>query len=143
MIDYDIQDNSDQVIQDILKVERRAGNLSAPLRAWGDYWKGETKRQFDRGVDPDGRRWQPLAPSTILQKMRKGYPLTPLVASGRMSNAAYVRGRGESVEVGIADALVEVHQRGTDKIPPREIVGFGSNRLERLTELIDRHITGG
>jgi len=44
-----------------------------------------------------GRPWVPLSPKTIRQKQRKGFPLEPLVRTGRLRASLTEEGSGEMI----------------------------------------------
>ncbi|MCS7187448.1 MAG: phage virion morphogenesis protein [Armatimonadota bacterium] len=44
-----------------------------------------------------GRKWAPLSPKTIKQKQRKGYPLKPLIRTGRLMASLTQAGHSDMV----------------------------------------------
>lgn len=78
----------------------------------------ELLSQFDRGVDPYGAPWKPLAKSTVI---RKGHS-TILVDTHRMEleTMALPRG-GAGVEL-VSTEVAGFHQFGTKNMPARPVL---------------------
>lgn len=81
--------------------------------------------QFNRGVDPYGKAWKPLAPSTIA----KGRHPPPLDATGKMRRGLRVRPRqGGGVEIVFTTRakIASYHQTGTRRMPARPVLPRGA-----------------
>lgn len=66
------------------ELESTIKDLSEPLSKFGEYVEDQTEQQFEREVDPDGIPWAALAPSTLAEKRRLGYPDSILTRTGKM-----------------------------------------------------------
>jgi hypothetical protein len=81
--------------------------------------------------------WAPLADSTEDQKARMGYPAdSPLLASGEMQASYTNEVQGLEGVVGTPDPKALYHEIGTDRMPPRPVLGpallHNRERIERL-----------
>jgi hypothetical protein len=72
----------------------------------------EIQRCFDRGVDPYGRPWAPLAPAT-LRKGRTPPPLTDTWKGRASVEVKPMRGAGVAITVGTP--YMKYHQSGASK----------------------------
>jgi phage gpG-like protein len=72
--------------------------------------------------------WRPLAPDTLAEKLRLGYPADTLVRSGDLRKSLTMRPLGveqlrpHDVEAGTDISYAGFHQRGTKKMPQRKLV---------------------
>jgi phage virion morphogenesis protein len=96
----------------------------------------ETEQQFATETDPDGVRWAALAPSTLAQKQRKGYPASILTATGKMRRSVVAIADARSVLIGVDVPYAIFHQQGTRKMPQRRILGMNDKREQKLRNLI-------
>ncbi|NEP15199.1 MAG: hypothetical protein F6K14_34530 [Symploca sp. SIO2C1] len=96
----------------------------------------ETERQFATETDPDGVRWAALAPSTLAQKRRLGYPDNILTRTGKMRNSVVAIADARSVLIGVDVPYAIFHQQGTRKMPQRRILGMNDKREQKLRKLI-------
>mgnify|MGYP001077961367 CR=1 FL=1 len=81
--------------------------------------------------------WAPLADSTEDQKARMGYPAdSPLLASGEMQESYAHEVAGLEAVIGTADPKALYHEIGTERMPPRPVLGpallHNRERIERL-----------
>ncbi|HEY1504108.1 MAG TPA: hypothetical protein VGF92_07400 [Stellaceae bacterium] len=69
--------------------------------------------------------WPALADSTIAEKTRLGYapPDNPLLRSGELRDTISFYTDGFSVIVGSRDPVARWQELGTDRIPPRPLIG--------------------
>lgn len=117
---------------------RLGGKLSNPtvfLQSTGDYLLKRTEQGFRSETDPYGKKWAPLSPATIAEKERLGYPRKILTRKGdmRQSPTATIQGKSVKITIGFPG---EFHQRGTVKMPKRQILPEG-----RLSKTDERNIT--
>ena len=84
----------------------------------------EMRRNFDKGVDPYGRKWKRLAKSTI-EKGRHPPPLTDTGAGRASIMVQPARGSGIRITVGLLYMIY--HQFGG----PSHLRGKGRNAVER------------
>lgn len=106
---------------------------------------------FSREASGDGV-WPPLAPSTIADRLRRGFGPGPiLVRSGRYrrswmggpaSMMTYVqREDGFRLRVGSASELAPWHEFGTDTIPARTVATFDDRQLDSLATTVEQMLT--
>ncbi|MEW6416167.1 MAG: phage virion morphogenesis protein [Pseudomonadota bacterium] len=65
LIQIDVDDR--EVLDVLAKLARRAGDLSPALRQIGEDLADSTQRRFATGTAPDGSRWAPNSPTTLLR----------------------------------------------------------------------------
>jgi phage gpG-like protein len=107
-------------------------NLEPAFRDFGNYLKKETDTQFQKEIDPNGKPWEPLKPSTIARK-RTPYKLRETFF---MYNSIYFKSSGTTFEFGIKDPKYQFHHFGTSKMPARVIVGVPQDRRKKLNGFI-------
>ncbi|NES17878.1 MAG: hypothetical protein F6K41_02900 [Symploca sp. SIO3E6] len=118
------------------RYKSRVRNLENPLRGWGNWMEQETERQFVTETDPDGVRWAALAPSTLAQKRRLGYPDSILTRTGKMRRSVNSVADARGVLIGVDVPYAIFHQQGTRKMPQRRILGMNDKRRGKLVKLI-------
>ncbi|MEH2135435.1 phage virion morphogenesis protein [Nostoc sp.] len=117
---------------------RLGGKLSNPtefLENTGGYLLKRAEQSFRTETDPYGKKWVSLSPATIAQKERLGYPLKILTRTGSMRSSPRAIVQGKAVKIVVAFPS-EFHQRGTRKMPQRQILPEG-----RLPKTDERNIT--
>jgi hypothetical protein len=68
--------------------------------------------------------WAPLADSTEDEKARLGYPTdAPLLRDGDLQDSFKHEQSGDEGIVGSTDPVMVYHESGTDRMPPRPVVG--------------------
>jgi len=111
-----------------------------------------TQQRFDKGEDPDGRRWKPLAASTIAIKRRLGYGQKGILKRTERLRRAIrlIRGgsgtvytnTGAGVRIGVQDTKVAGYARaqnqGEGKIPARRFLGVGRLDVKAVDSLLRR-----
>ncbi|QZE10807.1 hypothetical protein SEA_CHISANAKITSUNE_38 [Gordonia phage ChisanaKitsune] len=132
-----------------LEVYRR--RIANPKRAWdavGRHMAYEVNKQFaTRGANFNSR-WAPLAPETVKDKRRGGWPMQPLVRTGRMkSEFAYPRivmnSRGSIASYGTSDAIAGYQHHGTRDIPARPILKVTPKLRKDVRRIMARYLTEG
>lgn len=97
------------------------------LNAAAGLIKKDARAQIGHYQDAVGQypEWAPLAESTEDQKARMGYePDAPLLAEGDLKKSFRSTLEGEdTVIVGSTDPVMEFHEFGTVKMPPRPVLG--------------------
>jgi hypothetical protein len=94
------------------------------------------------GADPFPA-WAELAPSTIDEKTRLGYapPDNPLLRRGELRDSIGHEVGGtytaERVTLGSTSPIMPYHEHGTDKMPPRPVIGaaMAQEMPENMTDL--------
>ncbi len=89
--------------------------------------------------------WQPLADSTEAQKAQKGYPAdAPLLATGDLQKSIGHQVDGNTAIIGSTDPVMVFHEFGTEKMPPRPVLGPALFRnKEAIVELIGEGVVEG
>lgn len=83
-VEVRVTSGASRQIRQLRAMQRRAHD---PLPAWrkvGRYMAREIAKQFRTRGARFSTPWRPLAPSTIAEKRRLGYPRTPLVRTGAL-----------------------------------------------------------
>jgi phage gpG-like protein len=95
-----------------------------------------------------GGGWAPLAPSTIADRVRKGYGAGPILyRTGALANSLSGDNSGAikevtpaSVTVGTAVPYAGYHQTGTKKMPMRRIIGLSWARRSLIVRRLADYI---
>lgn len=113
--------------------------LSTPaglLENVGEHLLNTNQERHDRGVDPDGRPWKELAPSTLAAGARKGGPLNK---TGRMLRSLHYQVQGDVLKLGFDDGdgfKAKFHQDGSKphEIRPKvaKALHFGGRFVRRV-----------
>ena len=131
-------------------------NLAVPpmVTEIGELLLKRTLKRFDDEVDPDGRRWTPLAHETLMRRRRnpsaRGTKI--LNATGKMRasikrllgdpHGAFAVATGAGFRIGVADPLqadkARVHQNGTPRVPQRRFLGIGKTDITAVDGLLRR-----
>lgn len=119
----------------------RVRNLDPPLRGFGNYLGRKTEQQFVQQEDPDGRPWADLAPSTLAQKRRQGYPDDILTRTGKMRRSFKAIASSRSLTITMSFPA-QFHQSGTRKMPQRRILGLNPERRDELRKLVRVYVGG-
>lgn len=83
--------------------------------------EGLIAEEFDRGADPYGNAWEPLAESTIA----RGRTNPPLTDTGDMRGSVQVTVYGTDIVASVDDPF-PYHQAGTANMPARPILPTGA-----------------
>lgn len=148
--------DSQLVLARLAEIRLRIDDLSPAMRAIGEILTESTKQRFSDSTAPDGSRWKPNAPATVLGTLarisgayskktgrltKKGAAVAsnkkPLVATGILQDTIsynLING-GDGVEVGTNrfagewDGGAAVHQFGSQdgKIPARPFIGISTD----------------
>ena len=89
--------------------------------------------------------WAPLAASTEAEKARMGFPLdAPLLRTGEMRDSIQHETNGFEAIVGSTDDKMVYHEFGTDKIPPRPVIGPAAfSNQEKIQEILGTAVVSG
>jgi len=130
-----IRIKAEKVLADLNRLSEGLDNLQEPLDEAGLYMERETRLNFARQSDPDGKPWAALKPSTLRQKrgsaiLRESSALAGSIAK-EPASASSVRVRSEGVRYGI------FHATGTSKMVSRPFIGIAARHkppIERIFE---------
>jgi hypothetical protein len=134
----------EQARRRLLEMKLRADNL---IPAWDellDWWARENRKHFTGRGQRWRTPWAPLAPATIAEKVRLGYPTDPLVRTGRMRSHLVSRPLGferlsqTSVIAGTRLERAVFHQRGTKRMPRRQLVNAAQVTKEQAATSVVR-----
>lgn len=96
--------------------QRKLANLKPVLTVTAEKLKSLTDESFIQSKAPDGTAWAPLAPSTVKQKLRKGYSPKPLIRRGArgLMGAPHATAGKQSIKVGVSPTAPHgrYHQEG-------------------------------
>lgn len=118
----------DDVRRRLQGMRERSQNLIPAWQAFVTWWARENRAHWRDEGTRWGRQWAPLAPYTLAEKARKGYPLDTLVRTGALRRDMTVRPLGfetfsqQSLSAGTRLRYARFHQRGTRNMPARPIV---------------------
>lgn len=95
--------------------------------------------QYQDAIGPYPK-WEDLADSTEEEKARLGYPLeAPLLRTGGMQKSIGATTEGTEAAVGTNDPIMVYHEFGTEKMPPRPVLGPAAmHSKERVTKFIGK-----
>lgn len=101
-----------------------------------------------------GKAWKPLAPRTLAEKARAGWPRAPLVRTGRLKFS--LSGRPMAIEIYRpktatfgTDLDVAVwqdkgtHRHGRRHIPPRKLIGLTEEDRREIVRIVRKHVMKG
>lgn len=125
-------------------------DLSEDLVALAEKAKEQTLARFETEIDPDGNRWAPLAPSTVLLKDFRGDPGVLRETDAMMNSLHIEPPEPYMVEMGYGDEIpyAAIHefggsprQQGRRKtkqfsIPARATLGVSEEDLAELHALL-------
>lgn len=100
------------------------------------------------GTDAQGRRFAPLASSTLKRRKGSGPPLAPRreasrVVTGYSVNVQAGPGRLTFAASWPGQPWMEYHARGGGRLPRRDSYGFRQQELEKVKDLLRQHIMKG
>lgn len=134
----------------IAEMKWRADNLIPAWDALLDWWAAENRKHFATRGQRWRTPWPPLADSTITEKLRLGYPIDPLVRTGRMRSQLVGRPLGferltqTSMAAGTRLERAVFHQRGTRRMPRRQLVNATQvTREQAATSAVRSWIVSG
>ena len=135
MITFDLNDQGKATLRELATFLERLGNIPPPAsrKAVADTIRQGYMENF-RSESAGGVPWAPLAPSTIKDRIRRGYPgpRPKLVRTGDYRRS-WTQPGGDHVEewhqgagwwnvvVGSTDYRVPLHERGTGRMPARPV----------------------
>jgi hypothetical protein len=109
-------------------MRERTENVSPAWDALLTWWAARNVTNFRNKGLRWKNPWKPLAPSTLAEKLRLGYPPDILVRTGMMRRSLTERPLGierirpHEVEAGTAARPAAYHQSGTRRMPARKLI---------------------
>jgi hypothetical protein len=115
--------------------------LDEPVRRSLEELRDEVRAAFDSGGAAVGADWPPLAQRTLRDKLRHGFPLEPLVRTGRLRDGWAVRMEGAGR--GVLESLVpyaRMHEEGLGRVPQRRFLPDPEETLAVVGDAIEGHV---
>ena len=120
----------------IMEAARREITLPADImRSVGDTLVRRNQERHDKGLAPDGTKWQELSPRTLAQGKRRGGPLNK---TGDMLQSFHRQLHGNTLVLGFDGArdakLAGFHHFGTKPKPPKHarVLAFANIVAQRV-----------
>lgn len=158
--------NHQTIIGRLDEIVRRVGDARPIYQAIGEILAESTKQRFTDSTGPDGQRWAPNAPATILARLaevsgaytkagrlsKKGAAAVmskkPLVDTGILQDTISWQAGDDHVEVGTNrfagewDGGAAVHHFGSKdgSIPARPFLGVSDEDGAAILEILDEFI---
>ena len=136
--------------KDLNGMVERSKDLSPAFEAIARYLQGVVMRNFKAEGRPV--KWAPLAPSTIADRMRKGYGSGPILqrSGGLMKSLTTPGAPGFSLRVGPRSVAYtsnifyfRFHQVGTSKMPARPMLVFQKQDHTQVSRILNTYILTG
>jgi phage virion morphogenesis protein len=134
-------------------LEDRLTDLTPAMNAVGEYMLAKTRDRFDDEVDPDGRRWQVLAPRTVESKQRRktkpGKRARVRAGASNILKESFLlrdtiayQADSTSVRVGTPQEYGVFHQSDEprSKIPQRKFLGVDAEDLAEINEIVSDYL---
>lgn len=136
-------------VKDLNGIIERSRNMQPAMLAIGQYLMGSTLRNFRAQGRP---RWQPLTAATIADRIRQGFGPGPILQRrGTLmksltqpgARGSVLRAGPRSLKYGSNLFYFEFHQKGTGKIPKREMVVLQRQDKSQISRIINTYIRTG
>jgi len=121
---------------------RKFRNLQPPFRGVAYFMRDDLIQRSIQEVDPDGKKWAALAPSTLRYKRLRGYPDRILTATGKMWTTIRIIYTDKFAELRVVISYAQYHQEGTSKMPQRKLIGLNQKILGYAVKVIRGYIRG-
>ncbi len=140
----------DDYVKDLEGIVARSTDLSPAFTAVARYLMGSVARNFAAEGRP--KSWAALAPITIADRQRKGYPAGPiLVRSGRLKDSLTKPGAPgqvlrigpRSIRYGSSVKYYRYHQYGTRNMPARKMMLLQRQDGSQISRIINTYIRTG
>lgn len=136
MLDCEIKIEAKYFKSFMQELKVKVSNMSPPFQQYGQFIKGETDKQFASETDPEGRKWQPLKPATLLRK-RTSFILRETF---EMSKSFFTEVTPKSLTYGLRDPKYRFHHFGTSKMVARVVIGDTQARRRELNKIIVQYL---
>jgi hypothetical protein len=135
-VDVDVTIDASSFKSFMKELKVTVSDMSPPFREYGQYLRKETEQQFIKEVDPDGKPWAPLKPSTLLRK-KTAFKLRETY---EMSKSFFVEVDKKSFSYGLKDPKYVHHHYGTRKMVARPVIGDNNERRGILNKMIVKYL---
>lgn len=114
-----------------------------------------TKKRFDKQLDPNERKWEPLSPNTLVRRRSGGnlrrkalhetLRLKQSIAIVKKSSLFSVTGASARIGVNdpVAAAYGRFHQTGEGDLVQRRFLGIGKSDIKAVDLLLEKAIIRG
>lgn len=129
---FDIEFQADHLIDALERARREIATPEVMLGSVGESLIRVNQERHDKGLDPEGKAWEPLAESTLASGKRKGGPLNK---TGRMLANFHYQVQADNLRLGFdqGDGFPAIfHQDGSRAhviTRSNMVEGFGAIRL--------------
>ncbi|MCY4059292.1 MAG: phage virion morphogenesis protein [Gammaproteobacteria bacterium] len=144
-IEYDDRD-----VQDALnRLQARVDDLDPVMREIAGHLKDSVDEAFASQATPDGSAWKPLAESTIVDRLRRGYRAGPILErSGDLAGRLLAVWDAESAVVGSGQTFggnvlaAAVHHFGTrdGRVPARPFFAVSDEARSAIIDSLLDHL---
>jgi phage virion morphogenesis protein len=113
------------------ELSAKARNPSGGLKVIGEALLKAQRRRFETGTDPDGKKWAPLKPLTVLLRGARG-PI--LRRSGALMKSSAYQVSGKTLRVGVNTIYAAAQQFGATIVPKKGkmlAIPMGGARISR------------
>ena len=117
MIDITVDDR--ELLATLERLRRRLADLTPAMRGIATELEARIEARFERQVDPSGRPWAPLRPSTLERKKRKG---AILYDTGDLQGSLTSAAERDFAQVGFGVPYAAYHEFGTRRMPRRGLL---------------------
>jgi phage virion morphogenesis protein len=145
----------DSEIRELLsQVLARMDDVTPAMKEIGEIVLESVQRNFEEKRSPEGSRWQPLAPSTVKEKLARGRsPTDILIDRGILMGSIHRQADAHGVTIGTNVVYAAVHQFGaafttlkgrrTVRIPARPYLGVRDTDWPEIRAALARFIVEG
>lgn len=118
----------------------KISDIKKPIREYVTWLERETREQFAKESDPEGKRWADLKPSTWLRKKTRAIGRES--SQGVNSVFSKVSGGKNYIEgiVGVGAEYLYFFHKGTRFMEPRPILGMTQERERKGEAILEKHI---
>ena len=135
----------------VKRVSGAVGDMTAPMKAFGQYMITETDKRFTREEDPQGKKWKPLSQAYKLAKEQSKGGIDKILQRGKFLLTSIKPDPGKTgISIGSNMVYAAIHQLGgmagpgrKVKIPQREYLGFNDDDVEEFKETVKDWIVLG
>ena len=122
------------------RLVRAGGDIEGALAEIGEHLIRSHRDRFARGVDPEGRAWQPLKPATIARKRKNADKV--LIESGMLMESLHYNVAPDRLEFGTDRIYGATHQFGRPEanIPARPFLGISREDEAEILNIIEDRI---
>lgn len=126
----------------INRLNALGSNTDDLLADIGEQLLNSTVKRFDSATDPDGNKWEELAPATKQAKQCAGKPADALVRDMYLRDTLAYQISGDDLFIGSNLVYAATHQLGDDRrnIPARAFLGIGDDDKHNVIALVNRHL---